>query len=151
MNPTALVFYPEPYVGFNKTQLLERHLQMAGVIGARFKSSSFFSAGYNFRQFVPKVDSLHKYHYGLIRIQIQAVGIRANLSVGSAAADCSNLVLVEGDALAYPLERYSALKDFLTRITGDQYEVGVLHNPLIERISEPAALYRATAIPELVD
>lgn len=151
MTSTALIFYPEPYVGFNKTQLLERHLSAAGVVGSKFKSSSFFSAGQNFRQFIPKVDSIHKYHYGLIRIQIQAVGVWAKAEGRAAILDCSNAVLVEGDIIGYPLERYAAFLEFLTHITGDQYEVGVVHDPWGGGVSEPESNYRFTGVPELVD
>lgn len=151
MTASALIFYPEPYVGFNKTQLLERHLSMAGVIGSKFKSSSFFSAGHNFRQFIPKVDSIHKYHYGLIRIQIQAVGGWANVAGRAAILDCSNVVLVEGDVIGYPLERYAALSELLFQITGDQYQVGIIHDLLGGGISEPKNNYLITTAPELVD
>lgn len=151
MTATALIFYPEPYVGFNKTQLLERHLSAAGVIGSKFKSSSFFSAGHNFRQFIPKIDSIHKYQYGLIRIQIQAVGVWAKAAGRAAILDCSNVVLVEGDTIGCSLERYSAFCKLLTRITGDQYEVGVVHDPLGGGVSEPDNNYRITSAPELVD
>lgn len=151
MTATALIFYPEPYVGFNKTQLLERHLSAAGVIGSKFKSSSFFSAGHNFRQFIPKVDSIHKYHYGLIRIQIQAVGGWAKVAGRAAILDYSNVVLVEGDTIGYPLGRYSALRELLVQITGDQYEIGVVHDPLGGGVSEPENNYRITTAPELVD
>ncbi|MGV8837245.1 hypothetical protein [Cellvibrio sp.] len=151
MTSTALIFYPEPYVGFNKTQLLERHLSAAGVVGSKFKSSSFFSAGQNFRQFIPKVDSIHRYHYGLIRIQIQAVGVWAKAEGRAAILDCSNAVLVEGDIIGYPLERYSAFRELLTHITGDQYEVGVVHDPLGGGVSEPESNYHITGVPELVD
>ncbi len=150
MTSTALIFYPEPYVGFNKTQLLERHLSAAGVVGSKFNSSSFFSAGQNFRQFIPKVDSIHKYHYGLIRIQIQAVGVWAKAEGRAAILDCSNAVLVEGDTIGYPLERYAAFRELLTDITGDQYEVGVVHDPL-GGVSEPESNYHIAGVPELVD
>ncbi len=151
MTSTALIFYPDPYVGFNKTQLLERHLSAAGVVGSKFKSSSFFSAGQNFRQFIPKVDSIHKYHYGLIRIQIQAVGVWAKAEGRAAILDCSNAVLVEGDTIGYPLERYAAFRELLTHITGDQYEVGVVHDPLGSGVSEPESNYHIAGVPELVD
>lgn len=145
MNPTSLIFYPEPYVGFNKAKLIERHLMAAGIIGSKFTSSPFFSAGHSFRKFIPKVDSIHKYRYSLIRIQIQAVGVWAKASTQSVIENGSNLVLVEGDIFGYPLERYAALRDFLSQITGDNYVIGVVHNVLGECVSEPEANSHATA------
>ncbi len=150
MTTTALIFYPETYIGFNKTQLLERHLAAAGVIGSRFKSSSLFSAGQNFRQFIPKVDSIHKYQYGVIRIQIQAVGIWARAAGKVAILECSNLVLVEGDAIGYPLNRYASLCELLYQITGDQYRVDVTHEPIRQGVSETPNYYMVKLYPDPV-
>jgi len=151
MTTTSLIFYPEPYVGFNKTQLLERHLSAAGVIGSKFKSSSMFSAGQNFRQFVPKVDSIHKYQYGVIRIQILAVGVWATAASKVAILDRSNLVLVEGDAIGVSLDRYASLCELLHHITGDRYQVDVVYGPMRSGISETLSRYMVNLHTEPVD
>jgi hypothetical protein len=151
MTAAALIFYPETYIGFNKTQLLERHLAAAGVIGSKFKSSSAFSAGQNFRQFIPKVQSIHKYQYGVIRIQIQAVGVWARAVGKVAMLECSNLVLVEGDVIGQPLDRYASLCELLHRITGDRYVVDVAHEPMRFGISETRAHYMVNMYPDPVN
>jgi hypothetical protein len=141
MAATALIFYPETFIGFNKTQLLKRHLAAMGVIGSQFNSSSSFSAGQNFRQYVPKAQSIQKYHSGAIRIQIQAVGVWATVAGQVAILDHSNIVLVEGDAIELPMERYNPLCELLYRITGDLYRVGIAHTPIIHGICEEPANY----------
>lgn len=116
MVTTALIFFPTPFVGFNKTQLLVRQLTDAEVIDQRLKSS-IFSIGSKFRQFIPKVESIHKFQYGMIRIQILAVG-----------DNHSNVVLVEGDTISDPLDRYAPFCDLLYRITGDEYQVDIANH-----------------------
>jgi hypothetical protein len=74
MYKTALVFYPEDLVGFNKTQLIERHLFSNGIIGSRFHASPAFTAGTAYRQYLPKNETLQRYRYGIIRIHIQVIG-----------------------------------------------------------------------------
>jgi hypothetical protein len=147
MTTTALIFYPQPYVGFNKTQLLKRQLTAAGIIGSKFKSTFAFSIGSNFRQFVPKVDSIRKFQYGMIRIQILAVGVWATTVDNPKINEYSNVVLIEGDTIGYPLERYRPLCEMLSRITGDTYEVSIAHEPLRAGISEPRKTYRADFRP----
>jgi phosphopantetheine adenylyltransferase len=68
----------------------------------------------------------------------------------AAILDCSNVVLVEGDIIGYPLERYAALRELLAQITGDHYEVGIVHDPLGGGVSEPESNYCITTA-ELVD
>lgn len=141
MTVSTLIFYPDVYIGFNKTQLLERHLVAAGMIGSKFKSSSVFSVGPNFRQFIPKIDSIHKYHYGVIRIQIQSVGIWTAADNQAKIFERSNVILVEGDSLGQSLDSYASLRELLHRITGDRYKVDVLNGPLRLGISELHPLY----------
>lgn len=141
MTAPALIFYPETFIGFNKTQLLKRKLAAIGVIGSTFTASPSFSAGQNFRQYVPKPQSIQKYHPSVVRIQIQAVGVWAT-SVGQVAIlDRSNLVLVEGEAIELPLERYAPLCELLHRITGDKYRVDIIYQPIINGICEAPADY----------
>lgn len=149
MTATALIFYPETFIGFNKTQLLKRRLAAAGVIGSKFKSSSAFSAGQNFRQYVPKTQLIHKYQFGVIRIQIQAVGVWAT-AADLAILDRSNIVLVEGDAIEFPLERYAPLCELLYYITGDRYRVDIAYEPMRQGISEEPANYRVNLYPDSV-
>lgn len=141
MTATALIFYPENFIGFNKTQLLKRQLAAVGVIGSKFNSSPNFSAGKNFRQYVPKPQSIQKYHSGVVRIQIQAVGVWATAAGHVAILDRSNLVLIEGEAIEPPLERYAPLCELLYRITGDKYRVDITYQPLINGICEAPASY----------
>lgn len=140
MVATALIFYPETFIGFNKTQLLKRRLAAVGVIGSQFKSSSAYSAGHNFRQYIPKVQSIYKYQLGVIRIQIQALGVWAT-AANLAILDRSNIILVEGDAIELPLERYAPLCELLFRITGDRYLVDIAYEPMRQGISEEPASY----------
>jgi hypothetical protein len=140
MTATTLIFYPETFIGFNKTQLLKRRLAAAGVIGAQLKSSSAFSAGQNFRQYIPKAQSIYQYHSGVIRIQIQAVGVWMR-AANFAILDRSNIVLVEGDAIEFPLDRYASLCELLYHITGDGYQVEIAYEPIRQGISEESASY----------
>ncbi len=149
MTTTALIFYPETFVGFNKTQLLKRRLAAVGVLGAKFKSSPAFMAGQHFRHYIPKALSLHKYQSGVIRIQIQAVGVwitPANLAI----LDRSNIVLIEGDAIERPLERYAPLCELLYHITGDRYQADIIYEPMRHGISEKPADYGADVFPDSV-
>ncbi|HSC68401.1 MAG TPA: hypothetical protein VLC79_11945 [Cellvibrio sp.] len=141
MTVTTLIFYPDVYIGFNKTQLLERRLIAAGIIGSKFTSSPAFSMGPNFRQFIPKIDSIHKYHYGVIRIQIQSVGIWTVSDNRPKIFERSNIVLMEGDAIGQSSDSYALLRDLLQRITGDRYRVDVVGGSLRLGISEMHPLY----------
>lgn len=151
MTATALIFYPVTFVGFNKTQLIERQLAAAGVIGSKLKSSSIFSTGHNFRQFIPKASSIYKYQYDIIRIQIQAVGVWATAAGKVAIKDRSNFLLLEGDAIEFPLERYKPLCELLGRITGDQYRVDVAYEPARDDILEASSNYMVNRRPEPVN
>jgi hypothetical protein len=149
MAATALIFYPETFIGFNKTQLLKRRMAVAGVIGSNFKSSSAFLAGQHFRQYIPKAQSIHKYQLGVIRIQIQAIGVwvtAANLAI----LDRSNIVLIEGDEIELPLARYTPLCDLLYRITGDQYRIDIAYEPMRQGISEASANYEVNLFSDSV-
>jgi len=147
MTATALIFYPETFIGFNKTQLLKRHLTAARVIGSKFKSSSAFPTGQSFRQYIPQAQSLHKSQLGVIRIQIQAVGIWAT-AANLAILDRSNIVLIEGDVIQFPLERYAPLCELLYRITGDRYLVDIAYEPMRHGVSEEPASYRVNLFPD---
>lgn len=149
MTTTALIFYPEAFIGFNKTQLLKRRLTAAGVIGARFKSSPVFPVGQNFRQYIPKAKSIHKYQSGVIHIQIQAVGIWAT-TVGRTLLERSNIVLIEGDAIEFPLERYTPLCELLDHITGDRYRVDMTNEPIRHGIAEDVAAYTVNLSPDSI-
>ena len=141
MTATTLIFYPETFIGFNKTQLLKRHLTAIGVLGSKFNSSPSFSAGHNFRQYIPKPKSLQKYHSGVIRIQIHAVGIWGAGVDQVAVLDRSNIILIEGGAIEPSLGRYAPLCELLYRITGDLYRVDITAQPLINCIGEAPANY----------
>jgi hypothetical protein len=141
MTATALIFYPDPFVGFNKTQLLKRQLIAIGVLSSKLNSSGSFSAGQNFRQFIPKAQSIQKYHSSAFRIQIQAVGSWATTAGQVAFLDQSNLVLIEGDGIELPLERYAPFCALLNRITGDTYRVDIAYQSSINGICEAAAIY----------
>lgn len=120
MNQSALIFYPESYVGFNKMQLIERHLLSSGVIGNRFPASACYTAGPAYRQFIPKKQSIQQYQYGIIRIHIQAIG--QWLSDGRGVLlDRTNLVVVEGDAFIGSKLQCAKLCGYLEQITGDAY------------------------------
>ena len=141
MTDYALVFYPDPFVGFNKTQLLKRHLVAIGVLGSKLNSSCSFSAGHNFRHYIPKAQCIQKYQSGVVRIQIQAVGGWATAAGPVAILERSNLVLIEGEAIELPLERYAPLCALLNRITGDTYWVDIAYQPVINGICEAPAHY----------
>jgi len=141
MTATALIFYPETFIGFNKTQLLKRQLIAIGVIGSKLNSSCGFSTGLNFRQYIPKAQTIQKYHSGVVRIQIQAVGVWATATGSVAILDRSNLVLIEGEAIELPLERYARLCELLYRITGDKYRVDIAYQSAINGICEAPTHY----------
>lgn len=147
MTATTLIFYPETFIGFNKTQLLKRRLATAGVIGSKFPSASAFPAGHYFRQYIPQAQSLHKHPLSVVRIQIQAVGVWAT-ATDLAILDRSNIVLIEGDVIEFPLERYAPLCELLSCITGDQYQVDIAYEPMRHGISEAPANYRITLFPD---
>lgn len=122
MYKTAMVFHPVSFVGFNKTQLIERHLLSSGIVGSRFRASSAYTAGTAYRQFVPKQETIQRYHYGIVRIYVVAVsqwlsGEKAKMM------DHANLVVVEGDAFIDSKLQCSKLCDFLKQVTGDDYTV----------------------------
>lgn len=125
MVTTALIFFPKPYVGFNKTQLIKRQLAALDVIGEKLKCVTAYSMGSNFRQFIPRAESIHKFQYGMIRVHIFAVG-----------DEYSNVVLIEGDKISQPLDRYIPFCELLCRITGDEYQVGIVHDPFRQGIAE---------------
>ncbi len=137
----ALIFYPDSFVGFNKTQLLKRHLVAIGVLGSKLNSTCSFSAGQNFRQYIPKAQSIQKYQSGVVRIQIQAVGGWATAVGQVTFLDRSNIVLIEGEPIELPLERYAPLCELLHRITGDKYRVDMAYQPVINGICEAHAHY----------
>lgn len=141
MTATTLMFFPKPYVGFNKTQLLGRQLAAAGVIGSKLKSTSVFSIGPNFRQFIPKVESIYKFQYEVIRIQILSVGIWATTAGNLKLNEYSNVVLIEGDTIAEPLGRYVRLCELLFHITGDKYQVGIAYESFRAGIAEMRESY----------
>lgn len=141
MTAAALIFHPENFIGFNKTQLLKRHLAAIGFLGEKFNSSCSFSAGQNFRQFIPKTQSIQKYQSGVARIQIQAVGVWATATSQLTFLDRSNLVLIEGAAVELPLERYAPMCELLHRITGDEYRVDIVHQFAVNGICEEPAHY----------
>lgn len=141
MSESVLIFYPQIFIGFNKTQLLKRQLASAGVIGSKLHSSCSFAAGHNFRHYIPKAQSIQKYQSGVVRVQIQAVGVWATTTGKVAILDRSNLVLVEGEANELPLERYASLCELLYCITGDKYQVEIAYQPLINGICEAPASY----------
>lgn len=140
MYKTAMVFHPESFVGFNKTQLIERHLFSAGIIGSRFRASSAFTAGPGYRQFIPKLETIQRYNYGIIRIHIQAMGqwmSGAHVSL----KDHANLVIVEGDAFIGSTAQCGKLCAFLQQITGDAYTVDKLPDVGCLGIREPRLTY----------
>jgi hypothetical protein len=137
----ALIFYPDPFVGFNKTQLIKRHLVAIGVLGSKLASSCSFSAGQHFRQYIPKAQSIQKYHSGVVRIQIQAVGVWATATGQVVFLDRSNLMLIEGEAIELPLERYAPMCELLYRITGDEYRVDIAYQSAVNGICEEPAHY----------
>lgn len=138
MNKSALVFFPEIFVGFNKTQLIERKLLMAGVIANRFRASSAFTAGPAYRQLVPKKESLHKYHYSIIRIYIQSIGQWFSTKQG-VLVDRGNLVIVEGDHSVTDLSQSIGLCHFLGGVTGDNYKAEYIDDLASMGIKEPDA------------
>lgn len=124
MYKAALVFYPESLVGFNKTQLIERRLFSAGIIGSRYRASPAFTTGPAYRQYLPKNDTLQRYQYGIIRIHIQAIG--QWMTTGGLLLDRTNMVIVEGDAYIASNTQCVGLCEFLADITGDVYEADIV-------------------------
>ncbi len=136
MSRTALVFYPEIFVGFNKTQLIERQLVNAGFIGSRFRASPAFTSGTAYRRFIPKIDSIYKYQHGIIRVHIQSIGQWFSAS-RSAMIERSNLVIIEGDSFIIGHSQCSGLCQLLYRITSDEYRVEIVEDLACLGISEP--------------
>lgn len=136
MSRAALVFYPEIFVGFNKTQLIERQLINAGFIGSRFRASPAFTSGTAYRQLIPRVDSLYKYQHSIIRIHIQSIGQWFSVR-RSTMVERGNLVIVEGDSFVMNHSQCSGLCQLLYRITGDKYGVEVVEDLACLGISEP--------------
>lgn len=122
MYKIAMVFHPESFVGFNKTQLIERHLLSSGFIGSRFRASSSYTAGAAYRQFIPKQETIQRYNYGIIRIHIQAIGQWLS-SEQAKVMDHANLVVVEGDVFIDSKAKCLKFCNFLKQITGDTYNV----------------------------
>lgn len=117
---SAVVFHPIEFVGFNKIQRIERNLAAAGFIGSQFRSSSAFTTGAAYRQFLPKEGALQKYQYSLIRIHLQSVG-QWFWADQLGVRDRSNLVIIEGDSSLVRLRQGEALCKLLEDITGDRY------------------------------
>ncbi len=136
MSRTALVFYPKIFVGFNKTQLIERQLINASFIGSRFRASPAFTSGTAYRQLIPRVDSLYKYQHSIIRIHIQSIGQWFSVA-RSTMIERGNLVIVEGDSFVTGHTQCSGLCQLLYRITGDEYGVEVVEDLACLGISEP--------------
>ena len=135
-----MVLHPESFIGFNKTQLIERHLLSAGVIGDRFRASACYTAGSAYRQFISKKQTIQQYHYGIIRIHILAIGHW--LSGESAAVlDRTNLVVVEGDAFIASKIQCAQLCGYLEQITGDSYIVDWVPEVSCLGIREPHMNY----------
>ncbi|HTF98430.1 MAG TPA: hypothetical protein VL995_19985 [Cellvibrio sp.] len=141
MHKIAFVFYPIDYVGFNKTQLIERRLLSLAFIGSKYHHSIAYTAGSAYRQFVPKVNSVHQYHYGIIRIYIQATGQWTPANGRSFLIDRSNIIIIEGDSFIATERQCSKLCDLLYEITGDKYEIDKVPDVACLGISEPYAAY----------
>ena len=141
MYRAALVFHPQSFVGFNKTQLLERHLFSSGFIGSRFNASQAFTSGTAYRQFLPKGLTPQRYHYGVIRIHIQAIG--QWITSKGALLDSTNLVIVEGDTFISAENQCVTFCDFLKKITGDAYNVDTVENVGCLGIREAKSIYFA--------
>ncbi|QEY14803.1 hypothetical protein D0C16_01755 [Cellvibrio sp. KY-GH-1] len=137
MSRAALVFYPEIFVGFNKTQLIERQLVNVGFIGSRFRASPAFTTGSTYRQFIPKIDSLYKYQHSIIRIHIQSTGQWFS-AARLAMHERSNLVIIEGDSFIIDRSQCSNCCQLLGRITGDEYKVEIVEDLACLGISELA-------------
>lgn len=142
MTSNALIFFPRTYAGFNKTQLIERQLGTVGVIGSRFKATSVFSMGPHYRQFIPKVKSIQQFQRGIIRIQILSVGVWAIATESINIDEHSNVVIIEGDSISHPLDRYAPFCDLLLCITGDEYDVGVVSGSAGGGIAERRKRYQ---------
>lgn len=112
MYKAAFVFYPQAFIGFNKTQRLERHLFSVGFIGSRFSASHAFTSGPAYRQFLPKSETLHRYQFGVIRIHIHAIG---QWITNGMLLDRTNLIIVEGDAFISNEEHCKNFVIFLRR------------------------------------
>lgn len=140
MYKTALVFYPHPFVGFNKTLLIERHLHAAGIIGPRFRASSAFTAGNAYRQFIPKVETIQRYQQGIVRIYVLALGQWLSGSKAT-VLDCANLVVVEGDTFVGSKMQCAKLCCFLEEITGDAYSIDMVPDIGCLGIRESGASY----------
>ncbi len=138
MYKAAFVFYPQAFIGFNKTQRLERHLFSVGFIGSRFSASHAFTSGPAYRQFLPKSETLHRYQFGVIRVHIHAIG---QWITNGMLLDRTNLIIVEGDAFISNEEHCKNFCDFLETITGDNYKVGFVENVGCFGIRGPQADY----------
>lgn len=141
MHKAAFVFYPSDYVGFNKTQLIERRLLSLAFIGSKFRHSVAYTPGSAYRQIVPKVNSAQQYHYGIIRIYVQSTGQWTPGHGRSFLIDRSNIIIIEGDAFIVNEVQCSKLCDLLKEITGDKYEIDKVPNVASLGISEPFAAY----------
>lgn len=140
MYKTAFVFYPQSFIGFNKTQLIERHLFSSGIIGSRFHAATAYTAGTAYRQFIPKLETVQRYQYGIIRIYIRAIGHWLS-SEPALLMDRTNLVVVEGDVFIGSQAQCAKLCDFLAQITGDSYAVDQVPEISCLGIREPRLAY----------
>ena len=140
MYKSAMVLHPESFVGFNKIQLIERHLLSSGFIGARFPASPCYTAGAAYRQFVPKWQTIQQYHYGIIRIHIQAIGQWLSGERAS-VLDRTNILVIEGDAFLGSKAQCKELCDYLEQITGDRYSVDRVPGVSCLGVREPHPSY----------
>lgn len=125
MASTSIIFYPQHYVGFNKTRLLERRLLAEGILGAKTESSSAFYAGPQFRRFIPKDINLQKSSFTFPRISIQSVSVWMQ-SDRMAILERTNTLTIEGDMPAASDRSLDAMCGMLRCITGDVYLVASL-------------------------
>lgn len=140
MYKTAIIFHPVSFVGFNKIQLIERHLLSSGIIGNRFRTFSAYTSGPEYRQFIPKLDAITRYHYGIIRIYIVALGQWFS-NEHHLYMDHANLVVIEGDAFIDSAVHTLKLCAFLKQITGDDYLVDQIPSIGCLGVSEMHAHY----------
>ncbi|WP_331346029.1 hypothetical protein [Cellvibrio sp. UBA7661] len=125
MASTSLIFYPENYVGFNKTRLLERRLLAEGILGSKMEFSSAFNAGPQFWRLILKDINLQKSSTTIPRISIQSVSVWAQ-SDRLAILERTNTLLIEGDIKVASDKSLDVMCGLLKCITGDVYLVASL-------------------------
>lgn len=140
MYKSAMVLHPESFVGFNKTQLIERHLLSCGFIGNRFRASACYTAGAAYRQFIPKQETIQQYQYGIIRIHIQAIGQWLSGERAS-VLDRTNILVIEGDAFIGSKAQCVKLCTYLEQITGDRYSADQVPGISCLGVREPSPSY----------